>query len=223
MLGGTADEAPQTAGCPAECRCAAGYLGRFGGGSPARQRCISPSCTPARSPRNPRDRPRHHHRRSHRGVLRALGEPGSTRERLRRIGDIALAADTVPERVRREVIAHRLPPRDWPDRDLRITAIDTATGELVVFTHESALRWWTPSPPAARCPAPGPRSPSGPHSWTAGRAARPTWPPPPTAPLRWCWCPLLIRRRRRRSVTGAGAEIAAFPGVTFTAFADDEH
>ena len=71
--------------------------------------------------------------------LSALSEPGSPQERLRRIGAIALATDTVPEAVRREVIAHRLPSHDWPDRDLRITAIPVDTGELVVFTPQSGV------------------------------------------------------------------------------------
>lgn len=83
----------------------------------------------------------------------ALGAPGSTLERLRRIGGIALAADTVPERVRREVIAHRLPSHDWPDRDLRITATDTATAELVVFTADSGVA--LVDAVAASCAVPG--------------------------------------------------------------------
>lgn len=85
--------------------------------------------------------------------LRALGEADSTRDRLQRIGEIALAADTVPEPVRRAVIARRLPSDQWPDRDLRITAIDTATGELVVFTPASAVP--LVDAVAASCAVPG--------------------------------------------------------------------
>lgn len=154
--------------------------------------------------------------------LRALGETGSTRERLRRIGDIALAADTVPERVRREVIAHRLPSHDWPDRDLRITAIDTATGELVAFTHESGVA--LVDAVAASCAVPGawPAVTIGSRRFMDGgvgsavnmaaaadcTAAVVLVPAGPTAPSPFG--------------DGAGAEIAAFPGVTFTVFADDE-
>lgn len=70
--------------------------------------------------------------------LTAVTEPHiSTRRRLQRIGAVALAVDTVPESVRRQVIAQRLPSHDWPDRVLRVTAIDIATGELVVFHRES--------------------------------------------------------------------------------------
>src|ERR1700750_425049 len=70
----------------------------------------------------------------------AMMVPGITaREKLQRIGAIALATDTVPASVRREVIAHRLPSHQWPDRDLRITSIDIATGELVVFDRQSGV------------------------------------------------------------------------------------
>lgn len=42
----------------------------------------------------------------------------------------------VPERL--AVIADRLPVREWPEhRDLRVTAVDTATGELVVLARDS--------------------------------------------------------------------------------------
>jgi NTE family protein len=50
------------------------------------------------------------------------------------IGRWALAAPTVPERRRREVIEARLPLHTWPDRDVRIVAVDAATGEERVFT-----------------------------------------------------------------------------------------
>lgn len=83
----------------------------------------------------------------------ALGEVGSNLDRLRRIGAIALAADTVPEQVRRTVIAHRLPSREWPERDLRITAIDTATGELEIFTADSGVS--LVDAVAASCAVPG--------------------------------------------------------------------
>lgn len=57
-------------------------------------------------------------------------------QQMQRIGAVALTTETVPEPVRRDVIAQRLPSHDWPDRELRLTAIDTATGELVVFDRE---------------------------------------------------------------------------------------
>ena len=61
--------------------------------------------------------------------------------------------ETVPEPVRREVIAQRLPSHDWPDRALRITAIDTATGELVVFDRGSGVQ--LVDAVAASCAVPG--------------------------------------------------------------------
>jgi NTE family protein len=85
--------------------------------------------------------------------LSVLGEVGSSVDRLRRIGEIALAADTVPEHVRRTVIAHRLPSQEWPDRDLRITVIDTATGELEIFTGGSGVP--LVDAVAASCAVPG--------------------------------------------------------------------
>ena len=83
---------------------------------------------------------------------------GQDRQQLQRIGAVALATQTVPEPVRRRVIAQRLPSHDWPDRELRLTAIDTATGELVVFDRDSqASSSSTRSRPVARCPERGRR------------------------------------------------------------------
>ena len=55
------------------------------------------------------------------------------------IGDIALSAATIPEGERRQIIAARLPVHEWPDRRLLITAVDTATGEFVVFDRDSGV------------------------------------------------------------------------------------
>jgi NTE family protein len=85
--------------------------------------------------------------------LAAMTQPGSKAEKLQWIGAVALRADTVEEPVRRDVIAHRLPSHDWPDRDLRITAIDTATGELVVFDRTSGVG--LTDAVAASCAVPG--------------------------------------------------------------------
>ena len=84
--------------------------------------------------------------------------PNTTKaEKLQKIGAVALSTQTVTEAVRRNVIAQRLPSHDWPDRVLRISAIDTATGELVTFDRNSGVAWSTRSPPAARCRAYGRR------------------------------------------------------------------
>jgi len=79
--------------------------------------------------------------------------PDGTRQQMQRIGAVALATETVPEPVRRGVIAQRLPSHDWPDRVLRITAIDVATGELVVFDRGSGVG--LVDAVAASCAVPG--------------------------------------------------------------------
>ncbi|SRX93941.1 hypothetical protein MSP7336_02188 [Mycobacterium shimoidei] len=84
--------------------------------------------------------------------LAAMAEPDMQRKR-QRIGAVALAARTVAEPVRREVIAHRLPSHDWPEVILRITAIDTATGELVVLDRDSGAG--LVDAVAASCAVPG--------------------------------------------------------------------
>jgi NTE family protein len=90
--------------------------------------------------------------------LAVLAEPydnslDKRRQQMRRIGAVALATTTVPEPVRRHVIAQRLLSHDWPDRALRLTAIDTATGELVVFDRESGVE--LVDAVAASCAVPG--------------------------------------------------------------------
>ncbi|MGH3560194.1 MAG: patatin-like phospholipase family protein, partial [Mycobacterium sp.] len=72
--------------------------------------------------------------------LSAMAEQDTTvPQKRQRIGSVALATATVAESVRRDVIAQRLPSHDWPDRVLRVTAIDIATGELVVLDRESGV------------------------------------------------------------------------------------
>jgi NTE family protein len=84
----------------------------------------------------------------------AARAPGATKaEKLALIGKHALAASTVPERVRRAVIAKRLPSHEWPDRPLRLTAIDVGTGELVVFDRHSGVG--LVDAVAASCAVPG--------------------------------------------------------------------
>ncbi|MBV9091386.1 MAG: patatin-like phospholipase family protein [Mycobacteriaceae bacterium] len=60
-------------------------------------------------------------------------------QRLRRIGQRAACAATVAPDLRRAVIQKRLPSHEWPSRPLKITAIDVATGERVVFDRNSAV------------------------------------------------------------------------------------
>lgn len=56
-----------------------------------------------------------------------------------RVGRMALAARTVPERQRRAVIEARLPVHEWPRRRLLVTAVDAESGEFVVFDRDSGV------------------------------------------------------------------------------------
>lgn len=69
------------------------------------------------------------------------------------VGRYALAAPTVPERRRREVIEARLPSTEWPDRAMRIVAVDAATGEERIFTEDGAVA--LVDAVAASCAVPG--------------------------------------------------------------------
>ena len=144
-----------------------------------------------------------------------------TRQQIQRIGAVALATRTVPEPVRRQVIARRLPSHDWPNRVLRLTAIDTATGELVVFDRESGVE--LVDAVAASCAVPG------------------AWPPVTIAGRRYmdggvassvnlgvardCDVAVVLLPSGLDAPSpfgdGPAAEIAAFGGATFTVFADD--
>ncbi len=63
--------------------------------------------------------------------------PGSPRTRRRRVGTLALRAHPGGGQERVEVIRSRIEVDDWPDRDLRVTAVDAETGGLVVWTRGS--------------------------------------------------------------------------------------
>jgi NTE family protein len=71
----------------------------------------------------------------------------------RRIGALALAADTVPESARLEVIEGRLPVHAWPDRALKIVAVDAHTGEPRIFDRASGVA--LVDAVAASCALPG--------------------------------------------------------------------
>ncbi|WP_327282326.1 MULTISPECIES: patatin-like phospholipase family protein [unclassified Streptomyces] len=55
----------------------------------------------------------------------------------RRVGALALAADTGEEAERRKVLEARLVSHAWPERRLVVTAVDVLTGELAAFDRES--------------------------------------------------------------------------------------
>ncbi len=71
----------------------------------------------------------------------------------RRIGEWALQSDTVPEAERLAIIDSRLPVKEWPLVGLRITAVDSATGEFVVFDRDSGVG--LVDAVAASCAVPG--------------------------------------------------------------------
>jgi NTE family protein len=68
------------------------------------------------------------------------------------IGAMALATETVPEDVRRAVIASRLPVSTWPDA-LRVTTVDATSGELAVLDATSGVD--LVDAVAASCAVPG--------------------------------------------------------------------
>lgn len=154
--------------------------------------------------------------------LTAMTQPGSKTEKLQRIGSVALSTQTVPEIVRREVIEHRLPEHDWPQRELRISAIDTATGELVSLDRNSGVN--LVDAVAASCAVPG------------------VWPPVTIGGARYmdggvgstvnlelaadCDVVVALLPQGRTSPspfgTGAVEEIDDFPGSVHAVFAEDE-
>jgi NTE family protein len=159
--------------------------------------------------------------------LTALGAPyeeprDNTRQQIQRIGAVALATKTVPAPVRRQVIAQRLPSHDWPDRTLRLTAIDVATGELTVFDRESGVD--LVDAVAASCAVPGAWPPvtiAGRHYMDGGIASSVN---------------LVVAADCDRAVVlvpsgvdapspfGAGpaAEVSSFAGAAFAVFADGD-
>lgn len=70
-----------------------------------------------------------------------------------RIGQVALATRTVPAADRVAVIADRLPVHAWPDRALKITAVDADSGALVVLDRDSGVP--LVEAVAASCAVPG--------------------------------------------------------------------
>lgn len=71
----------------------------------------------------------------------------------KRIGRLALRANTGEESARLAVIESRLPVKEWPTRELQLTAVDTATGEFQVFDRSSEVP--LVSAVAASCAVPG--------------------------------------------------------------------
>jgi NTE family protein len=152
----------------------------------------------------------------------AMLTPGTTSaQKLQRIGAIALAADTVAGAVRRAVIEQRLPSHDWPDRILRVTGIDIATGELVVFDKTSGVE--LVDAVAASCAVPGVWPPVhiGERIFIDGGTGSSV----NMVAVEDC-DPVVILVPSGKDApspfgAGAAAEIGDFPGSTLALFADD--
>jgi NTE family protein len=69
----------------------------------------------------------------------AVAAATSPEDARRRLGAVALAAETPSTAARRAVIEARLSERSWGDRSLRLTAVDAETGELRVFDRSSGV------------------------------------------------------------------------------------
>jgi NTE family protein len=73
------------------------------------------------------------------GFTHAFKEGGTSEQILQRIGSLALAAPTVSEAQRREVIVSRLPVQSWPQSRLEIVAVDAFSGQRTIFKRESGV------------------------------------------------------------------------------------
>ena len=82
-----------------------------------------------------------------------MASASTPRETLLAVGKLALAAVTVPAERRLAVIASRLPSTDWPDRAIRLVAVDCENAETVQFTAESGVS--LVDAVAASCAVPG--------------------------------------------------------------------
>lgn len=65
--------------------------------------------------------------------------PGSGRDKLRRVGSLALKSHAPGSADREGVIRARLPVHEWPERDLRVTAVEAETGRFTVFDRDSGV------------------------------------------------------------------------------------
>ncbi|MFJ1762583.1 patatin-like phospholipase family protein [Amycolatopsis sp. NPDC088138] len=83
-------------------------------------------------------------------VFADAGSPAQVRQR---VGEMALAAETVPEADRLAVIAARLPSHDWPAQRIVLVAVDAETGEPRLLDRESGVP--LVDAVAASCAVPG--------------------------------------------------------------------
>ncbi|SMG40434.1 patatin-like phospholipase family protein [Agreia pratensis] len=85
--------------------------------------------------------------------MAAVEDATSPEDARRRIGRLALDTPSVDESVRIEVIRSRLADTQWPQRDLKITAVEVETGEFVTFDRTSGVE--LADAVAASCAVPG--------------------------------------------------------------------
>jgi NTE family protein len=71
--------------------------------------------------------------------MRWAGIKDVTPEVRQEIGEMALGAKTVSEESWVEYFEQRLDGKPWPDRDLRITAVDCESGDFQVWTRDSSV------------------------------------------------------------------------------------
>jgi NTE family protein len=153
----------------------------------------------------------------------AMLTPNTTKaEKLQKIGAVALSTQTVDEAVRRNVIAQRLPSHDWPDRVLRISAIDTATGELVMFDRNSGVGLVDAVAASCAVPAVWPPVTIGERRYMDGGVGSPV----NVALANDCAVAVVLVPSGRSTPSpfggGAAEEVEAFGGAAFGVFADDE-
>ena len=80
-------------------------------------------------------------------------QSGDDAERRRRLGRLALEADTVDEAVRRRVIETRIAGVDWPGDRVVVVAVDAVTGDRRAFDGSSGVN--LVDAVAASCAVPG--------------------------------------------------------------------
>jgi NTE family protein len=153
----------------------------------------------------------------------AMLTPNTTSaEKLQKIGAVALSTRTVTEAVRRNVIAQRLPSQDWPDRVLRISAIDTATGELVAFDRTSGVGLVDAVAASCAVPAVWPPVTIGEHRYMDGGVGSSV----NMALADDCDVAVVVVPSSRSTPSpfggGAAEEVDTFGGSAFGVFADDE-
>ena len=87
------------------------------------------------------------------GLQPYVGGATSPGDMMRRFGQFALDAKTVPEAERRAVVEGRLPSADWPATPTKLIAVDCGSGEMAAFDADSGVS--LVDAVAASCAVPG--------------------------------------------------------------------